>query len=490
MKKDDYINSVLSAFVGRNKAMIKDELESHIEDRMDRFVEMGYTSEQADQMAVEKMGNAEILGARMTKIHSKKTLNNICFILFFVYIGLSVALSMTFLAWGSEVCLLTLGTEYLFLFLSIISLLLANRLKSNGPAIISLLFTSIFFIGKTIFGFHSILLYGVYFIISGHIDDFIIISQLQNGITSNLLLVLTIIFYSLWIISYVFTFINIYKFDKLKYSKKDVFRESIFKKSIILVLILFAAATAVLFGFKLSDGIGDHLDGTSHSYYDEVCIIESDELCDIKEGYYASVSSPQSLYKRYDWSSMYASSKGYKLISYDCIGSARAYNNALSYSFYTLKSQYVNSKKYVTAIPVHFDDDTPIPCFDSVQWYDTNEVKEITGSLNREVDPVQTDDYKIEICNVSAMTDEEAIVHVKKVIESFDITSYYFDDDDIERIAGATNSRYAGFEQKDVNTLNMHHFIMDDRIDIYIENKSGCVQFFKDNEFICEYVCS
>lgn len=54
MKKDDYINSVLSSFVGRNKEMIKDELESHFEDRIERFVEMGYTSSQAEQMAVEK----------------------------------------------------------------------------------------------------------------------------------------------------------------------------------------------------------------------------------------------------------------------------------------------------------------------------------------------------------------------------------------------------------------------------------------------------
>ncbi len=101
MKKDDYINSVLSAFVGRNKAQIKAELEAHLADRIERFVEMGYTEGQAEQMAVEKMGDGKIVGAGMTKIHSKKTVTDISFILFFVYVGLTALLSMTFLAWGS-----------------------------------------------------------------------------------------------------------------------------------------------------------------------------------------------------------------------------------------------------------------------------------------------------------------------------------------------------------------------------------------------------
>lgn len=44
MKKDDYIEAVLSSFKGRNKKMIKDELSTHLDDRIERFVEMGYPS--------------------------------------------------------------------------------------------------------------------------------------------------------------------------------------------------------------------------------------------------------------------------------------------------------------------------------------------------------------------------------------------------------------------------------------------------------------
>lgn len=487
MKKDDYINSVLSAFVGRNKEQITAELEAHLTDRIERFVEMGYTETQAEQMAIEKMGDGKIVGAEMTKIHSKKTVINISFVLFFVYIGLTALLSMTILAWGSEVCLLNLCAEYAYFLLSIISLLTANRLKSNVPAMISIVFTFMLLVGKAVFGFHSVLLYGVYFIVSGNIDDFIIISQLQNNsITSNLLLIFTILFDLLWILSYVFTFINLYKFDKLKYSKKDVLRESSFKKSISAVLIVFTVVTAVLFAFKLSDGYGEYLDGTGDSYYSGVCVIESDEICDIEECYAAAEASPQILYKDYDWDAFAASAEGYKLFSYDCIESERAYNYAVDYSFYTLKSQYVPSKKYVAAVPVHFENDNTIPCFDNVQWYDTDSVKEITGSLDRDTDIVKTIDYSVEICNVSAMTDEEAVKFASDVLEEMISGDYYyFDESDIKMIEGATNSTYLG---DDGSGVYIYHFKMDDRIDVFISFPQKTVSYYIGDD--CIYECA
>ncbi len=485
MKKDEYINSVLSAFVGRNKSMIKDELEAHLEDRIERFVEMGYTRSQADEMAVEKMGDAQIVGARMTKIHSKKTEMNICFILFFIYVGLAAMLTMTMLAWGSDVCLLSLGAEYFYLLFSVISLLTANRLKSNSAVFVSLLFTFAFIVGKAIFGFHSVLLYGAYFIISGNIDDFIMISQLKNNcITSNILLAFTIVFYSLWIISYVFTLVNLNRFDKLKYSKKDVSRESTYKKSIAAVLLIFTVVTAVLFGFKYYNGYGEYLDGTCDSYYDEVCIIESDEICDIEECYYASESSQQILYKSYDWDTVNASVEGYRLFLYDCIESERAYNRAVNYSFYTLKSRYVNSKKYVAAVPVHFDDDNPIPCFDNAQWYDADKAKEITGSLDRDTDPVQTTDYSIEICNVSAMNDDEAIKYAIGVLDEMDI-DYYLGEEEIKRIEGATNSVYIGTGTESI--YDYHSFVMNNTIDIHIVLESQNVSYYIDGKLIYEF---
>lgn len=485
MKKDDYINSVLSAFVGRNKGQIKAELEAHLADRIERFVEMGYTEGQAEQMAVEKMGDGKIVGAGMTKIHSKKTVTDISFILFFVYVGLTALLSMTILAWGSEVCLLTLGAEYAYFLLSIISLLTANRLKSNVPAMISIVFTLLLLAGKVVFGFHSVLLYGVYFIISGNIDDFIIISQLQNNsITSNLLLAFTILFALLWILSYVFTFINVYRLDKLKYSKKDVLRESSFKKSISAVLIIFTVVTAVLFAFKLSDGYGEYLDGTGDSYYSGVCMIESDEICDIEECYYASESSPEVLYRHLDWGSVDAHTEGFRLYSEYCREEKRDFNNAVTYTFNILRSRYVPSKKYVAAVPVHYEYENSKPCFDNVQWYDTATVKEITGSLDRDADIVKTIDYSVEICNVASLDNVDAAEYAAGVLENLNLGYQYLEDEDIKRIEGATNSTYIGDEG---SGIYIYHFVMNDSIDFCIAYPERTVVFSSDDEIISEH---
>ena len=484
MKKDDYINSVLSSFVGRNKEMIKDELESHLEDRIERFVEMGYTSSQAEQMAVEKMGNAEILGAKMTKIHSKRTAVDTFCVLLIANIGWLILLFLTFLAWGSEVSLLTLGAEYMFLFLSTISLIAANKLKYEPIALMSFMCTAIFAAGEIILGFHSLLLYGAYFIFSGNMNDFLIIAQLKNNVIGNLLFAFTVIFYFVWVLSYVFTIINISKFNKQKYSKKDVIRENYFKKSIVLVLLFFTVIVAVLFGFKLNDGNGNQLVGTSDFYYDGVCIIESNEICDIEECYYNYDSSPQYLCRGYDWGTMTSSVDGYNLFSDNCRESTRAYNDAVVYSFYSLSSRYVNSEKYVAAIPVHFDDYREIPCFDNVQWYDTNEVKEITGSLNRDTDPVQTGNYSIEISNVSAMNDEEAIKYATGVLDEM-ISGYYFlDERDVKMIEGVTNSVYIGTGIESI--YDYHSFVMNDKIDIHIVLESQTVSYYIDGKMVYE----
>lgn len=130
-----------------------------------------------------------------------------------------------------------------------------------------------------------------------------------------------------------------------------------------------------------------------------------------------------------------------------------------------------------------------VPSFDNVQWYDTDKVKEIAGSLDRDTDIVKTIDYSVEICNVSAMTDDEALLHARKVIESYGLNRYDVRNEELEKIAEATNSQYIGFEGGSINTLDKHHFIMDDRIDIYIEYRSGDVQCFIDDELVYEFAC-
>ncbi|MCM1114903.1 MAG: permease prefix domain 1-containing protein [Clostridium sp.] len=492
MKKDDYINSVMSAFKGRNKSMIKDELNAHLEDWIDRYAEMGYIAEQAEEKAVERMGDAELVGARLTKIHSKKATKDVCWLLFFAYVGWTLLLYLTIFAWGSEVNLFTMGIEFSFLLLSVISLLAANRMKSEAAAVISLLFTAIFFAGKAVLsGFHSILLYGVYFVLSGNIDDFIIISQLGNSVNSNILLGFSFVFYFLWVISYIFTFANIAKFNALKYSKKDIKREKIFKRSIVAVLIFFTVIMALLFAFKLSDGYGDHIDGTSHSYFDGVCIIESDEICDIENYYYNSEAVPALLYGYYSFNTVGTDAEDSKLFSANCIDTEKKYNDAVTYRFYTHSARYAATKKYIAAIPVCCDGDSDsndfrdysTPCFDNVQWYPANETKKLTGCLHRETDAAKTDGYSIEICNIPAMDDDELVHYAVDVLEELIFCYYGIEDSDLEAFTGATNSTFTG----DIGSgTYIYHFIMDGRIDVHISIDSRTAVFYKNDKLIYE----
>lgn len=75
MKKEEYINNVLKHI--QNKAYtatIKNELECHISDRESYYIEIGYDSETACLKAMEHMGNADLLGEEMNRLHNEKGL--------------------------------------------------------------------------------------------------------------------------------------------------------------------------------------------------------------------------------------------------------------------------------------------------------------------------------------------------------------------------------------------------------------------------------
>ena len=73
MNKSEYINKVLSYI--QSKAYlneIKTELENHIEDREEYYTNIGYSSEVAEQKAVEHMGSADEIGEEMNMLYNYK----------------------------------------------------------------------------------------------------------------------------------------------------------------------------------------------------------------------------------------------------------------------------------------------------------------------------------------------------------------------------------------------------------------------------------
>ena len=74
MKKEEYINKVLLHI--KNKAYlatVKNELEGHISDRENYYIEIGYDNETATVKAMEHMGDADLLGEKMNRLHHDKT---------------------------------------------------------------------------------------------------------------------------------------------------------------------------------------------------------------------------------------------------------------------------------------------------------------------------------------------------------------------------------------------------------------------------------
>jgi hypothetical protein len=70
-KSDIYIKEILSYVKFTfDRADIRAELECHISDKMEYYIEHGYDEEQAEQLSIKDMGNAKEIGVELNKQHN------------------------------------------------------------------------------------------------------------------------------------------------------------------------------------------------------------------------------------------------------------------------------------------------------------------------------------------------------------------------------------------------------------------------------------
>lgn len=70
---------------------IREELENHIEEKKEMYIEYGLEEKQAEERAVEQMGNAEEIGKKLDKIHKPRLdWKTVLFVLVLVVIGIIV----------------------------------------------------------------------------------------------------------------------------------------------------------------------------------------------------------------------------------------------------------------------------------------------------------------------------------------------------------------------------------------------------------------
>ena len=70
-KLEQYLTEVIS-FVKfhPDRETIKSELESHMIDRIDDYIALGYDNEIAEQLSIKNMGDAREIGRALNKVHN------------------------------------------------------------------------------------------------------------------------------------------------------------------------------------------------------------------------------------------------------------------------------------------------------------------------------------------------------------------------------------------------------------------------------------
>lgn len=83
MDKRKYIEVITSKLTDdKLKKALTEELSNHIEAKEEYWQEIGYNKEQAEEMAVEAMGDAEPVGEQMNRVHRENGLNYLCIFLY------------------------------------------------------------------------------------------------------------------------------------------------------------------------------------------------------------------------------------------------------------------------------------------------------------------------------------------------------------------------------------------------------------------------
>ncbi|MDE6471370.1 MAG: hypothetical protein K2L19_10175 [Eubacterium sp.] len=127
MKKEEYIENVLKHI--QNKAFlntIRQEIENHINEREQYYLDIGYDAQTSQQKAVEHMGSADELGFQMDILHDYKKHKIICItgLILFILNLISVSLISKILYYdlitqsGIIIALLTSYFVYKFAFVS------------------------------------------------------------------------------------------------------------------------------------------------------------------------------------------------------------------------------------------------------------------------------------------------------------------------------------------------------------------------------------
>lgn len=160
---DDYLNVVRQNIKNKKlHAPICTELESHLQDAADFYVEIGYDEETANQKALEDMGEPVSVGESMAKLHELSNWQKFLRVSFIIVAVLKIIdlLLLNIFGWGWSALFLwenqdfSLVGEFFWMILTVfVGLRLSLSLKRKAPAIFSIIIASLDLGSVFLFGF-------------------------------------------------------------------------------------------------------------------------------------------------------------------------------------------------------------------------------------------------------------------------------------------------------------------------------------------------
>ena len=99
MKKDEYISAVTSLIEDKvSRAEVKNELETHLEDRTAFYTNAGFDEKTATNKAIERMGNPEDVAQSLSEVHNNELYGKLAYVFTIIYaLGIMLGATLTVL---------------------------------------------------------------------------------------------------------------------------------------------------------------------------------------------------------------------------------------------------------------------------------------------------------------------------------------------------------------------------------------------------------
>ncbi|GEM_PF-4538726 len=243
---NNYIDKVLKHIKDKDKNTIKLELENLVEEKEAFYSSIGYDDATAFDKACENLGDTpEIVGEQLSSIHSSNK-----WIYFVIYLFNILAICNCFFIKIFDLyhTVYSLFSLFIFVFFNLICIITTIRLKKFS----ALLTNFIFYIINMILSLKTILFSSLFLClgVQGRMNDFFKLmfyndfdtKPLLTGIivTVSALLIVVQLFFYIW------GLILNYKFEKCKFRKKDLKRETFLNVICICFAVLLIFANVLL----------------------------------------------------------------------------------------------------------------------------------------------------------------------------------------------------------------------------------------------------